>query len=155
MIRLEPVIDFLPPGFEALRAEALAEGWNHIERLAAEWSAGEQRFREPGEVLLAGFAGDVLAAIGGLTVDLTMPTALRMRRFYVRPAVRRIGVGRAIALMLLDRARATCRPVTVHAGPGSAPFWESLGFIEDCREGHSHIFDGNAARATASSSRGL
>ena len=54
MIRLEPVIDFLPDGFEMLRGEALAEGWNHIERLVAEWSSGEQRFRQPDEFLLVG-----------------------------------------------------------------------------------------------------
>ena len=154
MIRLEPVIDFLPAGFEALRAEALAEGWNHIERLAAEWSSGEQRFRQPGEVLVVCFVGDVLAAIGGLTVDPILPAALRVRRFYVSTAFRRLGVGRAIALRLLDRARDTGRPVTVNAGLGSAPFWESLGFIEDFREGHTHLFDGSAASATVSSSRG-
>jgi len=141
MIRLEPVIDFLPDGFEMLRGEALAEGWNHIERLVAEWSSGEQRFRQPDEFLLVGFAGDAVAGVGGLTVDPVVATALRMRRFYVRAAFRRTGIGRALALRLLDRAHQASRPVTVHAGPGSAPFWEALGFNEDVREGRTHIFD--------------
>ena len=33
---LEPVLDALPVGFDALRAEAFAEGFRQVERLAAD-----------------------------------------------------------------------------------------------------------------------
>jgi hypothetical protein len=46
--RLEPVRDALPVGFDALRAEALAEGFRQVERLAADWEAGTTRFDRDG-----------------------------------------------------------------------------------------------------------
>jgi hypothetical protein len=39
-LELEPVRDALADGFDALRAEALAEGFRQVERLAADWEAG-------------------------------------------------------------------------------------------------------------------
>ena len=47
----------------------------------------------------------VLAAIGGITIDPIVPDALRMRRFYVRPAFRRTGIRGEIAQALLKSAR--------------------------------------------------
>jgi hypothetical protein len=62
------------------------------------------RFDRPGEALLAAYSDGVLAAIGGITIDPVLPDALRMRRFYVRSAFRRAGIGREIAQVLLERA---------------------------------------------------
>jgi len=84
VIRLEQVVEALPVGFDALRAEARAEGYRFVERLAEDWASGELRFDRPDEVLLAAYAGNKLAAIGGLTLDPVLPAALRVRRFYVR-----------------------------------------------------------------------
>ena len=81
----------------------------------------------------------IAAAVGGLTIDPAMPEALRMRRFYVRKRFRRCGIGRQLALALLERAAAAARPVTVNAGSGSEPFWTALGFIPDPRDGHTHV----------------
>jgi GNAT superfamily N-acetyltransferase len=64
-----------------------------------------------------------------------------MRRFYVRPAFRRNGVGRVLATTLLNQARCTDRQVTVNAAPGSVPLWESLGFRPNVSDGHTHILD--------------
>jgi GNAT superfamily N-acetyltransferase len=95
-LELEPVLDALPVGFDALRAEALAEGFRQVERLAADWEAGKTRFDRAGETLLAARLSGVLVGIGGLTMEPVVLGALRMRRFYVRPAFRRIGVGRQL-----------------------------------------------------------
>jgi hypothetical protein len=43
-LELEPVLDALPVGFNELRAEALAEGFRQVERLASDWEAGRIRF---------------------------------------------------------------------------------------------------------------
>jgi GNAT superfamily N-acetyltransferase len=139
MIRVERVIEELPAGFGALRAEARAEGYRHLERLAAEWEARTMRFDREGEVLMAAHMNGELAGIGGLTIDPSNAGALRMRRFYVRASFRGNGVGRSLAEDLLARARALGRPVTVNAAAGSVPFWQSLGFVQDAREGHTHI----------------
>jgi GNAT superfamily N-acetyltransferase len=137
--KLQRVIEELPAGFDALREEARAEGYLFVERLATDWMSGTTRFDREGEALLAARVNGVLAGIGGLTIEPVVRHALRMRRFYVRPAYRRSGIGRMLATALLERAQRTSRLVTVNAGPGSAAFWESLGFAPDARDGHTHI----------------
>ena len=49
---LLPVRGELPAGIDRLRAEALASGFNALERLAADWADGSQRFDGPGELFL-------------------------------------------------------------------------------------------------------
>ncbi len=138
VVRLTRVADALPDEFATLRAEARAEGYRFVERLATDWQAGVIRFDRPGEALFVAQAGGVLAAIGGLTTDPVLPNALRMRRFYVRRQFRSGGVGRKLATALLDLAARSGCPVTVNAAAGSAGFWEALGFVPDSQHGHTH-----------------
>ena len=63
-----------------------------------------------------------------------------MRRFYVGPRYRRLGVGRMLAETLLARPEAAGRTITLNAPQlEAARFWEALGFVRDEREGHTHI----------------
>ena len=124
---------------DALRAEARGEGYRHLDRLAEEWNANKVRFNHDGEALFAAWVDADLAGIGGLTIDTVLPDALRMRRFYVAKSSRRTGIGRAIAKILLAQPRASDCTVTVNAAAGSEPFWESLGFVWDPRDGHTHV----------------
>lgn len=134
--------DRLPQEIADLESEARQEGYRHVARLIDEWSSGDNRFEHHGERLLGAYADDALVGIGGMTVDPAMSGALRMRRFYVRPAMRGRGIGRMLALALLDHAWSCCSIVTVHAGnDGAARFWESLGFQPDGRDGHSHVLE--------------
>ena len=142
-VRLERVIGELPSGFDSLRAEAQAEGYRHLDRLAADWASGALRFDGEGEVLLVAHTQHAIAAIGGLTIDPAVPGTLRMRRFYVRRQFRRCGIGRRLATALLERAAEMGRPVTVNAAAGSAPFWTALGFTPDPRDGHTHVLERN------------
>ena len=139
---LRLVIESLPAGFDALREEARVEGYLFVERLAADWAARRMRFDRDGEALLAAHVTGVLAGIGGLTIEPVLPSALRMRRFYVRSLFRRAGIGRSLATALLERARTTGLLVTVNAAPASVFFWESLGFAPDMRDGHTHLYRG-------------
>jgi GNAT superfamily N-acetyltransferase len=138
-LRLDEVVDGLPAGFEALRTESQAEGYRHLDRLAADWASGAIRFKGNHEALLVACFGGDLAAIGGLTLDPVIPDALRMRRFYVAKRFRRCGIGRRLAAALLERSAQAGYPVTVNAAAGSAPFWEALGFVADKRDGHTHV----------------
>jgi len=129
-----------PIRLDLLRAEARAEGHRHLERLAEEWSAHTMRFDREGEASLAARLDADLVGIGGLTIDPAQAGALRMRRFHVGKSVRRNGTGRAIAEKLLAHARASGRLVTVNAAAvGSESFWQSLGFISELRNGHTHV----------------
>ncbi|KAF5880604.1 MULTISPECIES: GNAT family N-acetyltransferase [Rhizobium] len=133
--------DRLPQEIADLESEARREGHRHVARLIDEWSIGDNRFQRDGERLLGAYVDDALVGIGGMTVETAMSGALRMRRFYIHPAMRGRGIGRVLALALLDHARSFCIVVTVHAGnDGAARFWESLGFQPDGRDGHTHLF---------------
>jgi GNAT superfamily N-acetyltransferase len=139
IFRLEPVIENLPHDFEAMRVEAYTEGYRFVERLATDWEAGVTRFDRDGEALVAARVDDVLAGIGGLTLDPVVSGALRMRRFYVRPSFRKHGIGRKLVGTLLEYPRRIGQVVVVNASRGSRAFWEKLGFAPDMRDGHTHI----------------
>jgi NTP pyrophosphatase (non-canonical NTP hydrolase)/GNAT superfamily N-acetyltransferase len=146
--RLVRVADDLPADFDAMRAEARAEGYRMLDRLAADWGAGKTRFDREGEALFAAYSDGFLAAIGGLTLEPAIPGALRMRRFYVRTQRRRSGIGMRLAARLLEPAMRIGQVVTVNAGGGSEPFWEALGFVPNLRDGHTHILRPGPAPGT-------
>ena len=140
MLRLDRIVDDVPDGLEDLRAEADAEDIRNVSRLIVDWHNGAERFTKPGEMLLAGFEGGTLVAIGGITVEPD-PTlqAMRLRRLYVRPAWRRRGVGGLLAAALIERGFAYANLLTVNAGvPGAAEFWEALGFLRVRADGRTH-----------------
>jgi GNAT superfamily N-acetyltransferase len=139
VIHLERVVDALPAGFAALRAEARGNGHSMLDTLAGEWASGAARFDRPGEMLIAAFSDGELAGIGGVTLEPAISGALRMRRFYVALAYRRNGLGRALAAALLDDARRQGCTVTCNAAAGSEQFWEALGFAPDRRNGRTHL----------------
>jgi GNAT superfamily N-acetyltransferase len=141
MIRLQRATHALPADIETLRAEARGEGFRMLDRLARDWASGETRFDRDGEALLVAYSNDVVAGVGGLTVEAAIIGAFRMRRFYIRAAFRRSGVARRLAAALLGQCSAAW--VTVNAAPGSEPFWEALGFAPDERDGRTHILGRN------------
>lgn len=140
MIEIQVIRERLPPGFEVLRYAADDEAFRMLGVLADEWASGTGRFDGPGEMLLAAIDGTVLAGVGGMSRDPFDAAALRMRRFYVYPPYRRRGVGRIMARFLLERPEVVDRPVTLNAPHAEAArFWQTLGFIPDARDGHTHI----------------
>jgi GNAT superfamily N-acetyltransferase len=130
----------LPKGFDALRADADAESILNVARLQRDWESGIELFEKSGEVLLAGFDSETLAAIGGLTIEPDRSVrALRLRRLYVRPAWRKRGIGRALATALTEYGFGFVEILTVNAGvAGAAEFWEALGFRRVEHESRTH-----------------
>ncbi len=61
----------------------------------------------PGGILLLAHVDGVLAGCGALRAcpGTDYPNACEIKRLYVRPAMRRLGLGRELALELIDRAR--------------------------------------------------
>ncbi len=129
-------LDALPPDLPALAATSRAEGFGMVDTLLA---GGFAPFMSPGCALFAARAdaGD-LVGIGGITRDPVVQ-ALRMRRFYVRPEARRLGVGRALVGALLDHARAAGADlVRLRAPAGAVAFWQSCGFAPVTEEAATH-----------------
>ena len=134
MLQLVRIDHDLPDGFERLRAEAEAEGHRNMTRLAEELTSGATWF----EALFAAFDDGELLGVGGMTVEPaeTPEPALRMRRLYVSPRARRMGVARTLASALLQEAFDQVGLVTVHAGGEDAVrFWRSQAFAPV--EGHA------------------
>jgi GNAT superfamily N-acetyltransferase len=128
-VDIRMIRDRLPREIAGLECAARQEGHLHIARLIDEWSADDIRFERGGERLLGAYVGEALAGVGGVTVEPALSGALRMRRFYISPEMRGHGIGRLLALALLNHARDFCSVVTVHPGNrGAARFWEALGF---------------------------
>src|SRR5205085_540219 len=110
-----------------------------LDRLDADWRSGAVRFDRADEMLLAVYVDEDLVGIGGLTMDPAAPGALRVRRVFFRKRVRRGGIGSRLAMALLKAAAGAGRPITVNAAAGSARFWQSLGFVPDASDGHTHV----------------
>jgi GNAT superfamily N-acetyltransferase len=127
----------LPNGLEGLRADAEADGYRHMRRLAAEFEASREMFH----AVQAAFIDGGLAGIGGIT-DEPQPTsgpAWRLRRLYVHREFRRRGVARAIVAALLADAANKVSIVTAHAGDDSAArFWEAIGFQQATCKAWTH-----------------
>ncbi len=139
-IALVRVVVTPPVGFDSLRAAARSDGYRHVERLAENWVSGTERFDASRDNLLAAFITGDLAGIGGMTVDPANRRALRMRRFHVRRASRRVGVGRCVAAAIA-KARQLGRCAVVNAPTAEAVrFWEEFGFARDRHDGHTHLF---------------
>lgn len=122
-----------------LAEAARQEGYNHILRIAEEWSAGTNRFERRGESLLGAHDRGRMIGVGGMTVEPTRADWLRMRRFYVSQPYRGRGIGRRLAQRLLEHARAFTPVVTVHAGSDDARrFWQAMGFQPLTGESYTH-----------------
>ncbi|MCY1648079.1 GNAT family N-acetyltransferase [Caulobacter sp. SL161] len=133
MLQLVRIFDELPEGFGDLVAEASDEGVRNMALLAESWRGGPQ-FQEDGEALLAAFLAGELAGIGAMTPEpAAREPARRLRRFYVRPDMRRRGVATALASALIHEGFDSVRLLTVNAraSDDAAPFWEAQGFVPD------------------------
>jgi GNAT superfamily N-acetyltransferase len=142
LIQLIRIIDDLPDGFPALLADAASEGVGNMARLADGWAGGDQRFDGDGEALLGALMAGTLTGVGGLSVEsATTEPARRVRRFYVRPDVRRQGVGGALATALIQEALDQVDLLTVNAAasPAAAPFWEAQGFSRNASGPWTHV----------------
>ncbi|MET3664662.1 GNAT family N-acetyltransferase [Caulobacter sp. 1776] len=148
MLQLVRLADEPPDGFDDLVAEASGEGVRNMARLAESWRGGA-RFQGDGEALFAAFLVGELAGIGGLSVEpASAEPARRLRRFYVRPAMRRRGVATALASALIHEGFDGVALLTVNAqaSDGAAPFWEAQGFVADTSGPWTHTLRRAASR---------
>jgi GNAT superfamily N-acetyltransferase len=141
MLQLVRLFDELPDGFDHLVAEASGEGVRNMALLADGWLNGA-RFQNDGEALLAAFLAGELAGIGALSVEsAASEPARRLRRFYVRPAMRRSGVATALASALIHEGFDSVALLTVNAqaSDAAAPFWKAQGFVPDTSGPWTHV----------------
>ena len=132
----------LPPGIEALRAEAASEAFRFMDRLIEEWRANTNRFDRSGEALLGAYEAADLLGVGGLNRD---PYAGRegigrLRHLYVRKSARRHGVASALIRQLLAQAEeAFCCVRLRTETQEAASFYAKHGFVAIQDKAASHI----------------
>src|ERR1700733_14214834 len=132
------------PGIDSLQVEALAEGYDFIQTLVEQWANAENRFNAPGEILCGHVDQGLLVAVGGLNCDpfAGSPDMGRIRRVYVRPAWRNKGIGRALVISLIDRARTHFRCVRLRAeNAEAARLYERIGFVQVESPDATHILN--------------
>lgn len=129
----------LPADIDGLGRDARRQGYGSIDRLISEWQDGSNRFAEVGECLLAVHSDRRLVGIGGMTIEPSDTSMMRMRRFYVAAAMRGRGVGRLLVETLLDAVPEGTSGVTVNAGTAdAAAFWLRMGFPAEVADGYTH-----------------
>lgn len=124
------VVEALPHGFDVICEAAAAEGVRNMALLGAEFGSAENPYIDPG-ALFAAFADGELAGVGGVTAQTGLAEpAMRMRRLYVRPAFRRVGVARALAGAMMQQGFQAAPLLVLNAAASAAapPFWEAMGF---------------------------
>lgn len=130
----------LPSGFARLQAAAEAEGFRFLERLRQNWREGGYS-DDAAATLRVAHHGGALIAIGAQSRDEYEGSTLRrrMRHFYVHPAFRRQGAGRALARQLMGDAFALAPILCLRATHAlSIAFWDAMGFARVIHESRTH-----------------
>ena len=127
---------------EELRLEASREGFGFIDRLAAEWQDGANRFDGPGEMFLGVFEkGGAMVAVGGLNRDFAYPSGVgRLRHLYVRRAFRGQGIASALVERLEAHAKETFRTIRLRTDTADAArFYTKRGYEPVDSETATHV----------------
>jgi len=104
----------LPPEVEALRFEAITQGFGFMDRLTADWVSGANTFSRRGECFLG---------------YLPRTDVGRLRHVYVLDERRRQGSGRLLVARLLDEARRSFGKVRLRTDTErAASFYVRCGF---------------------------
>ena len=123
----------LPP----LAAAARAEGFRFLDQLIDEWAEGTNRFDGWGEALFGAFVGDELVGTAGLTRQ--GERLGRVRRVYVRPDRRRLGIAEALMREVLASARPHFNALVLYAEtPEAFRLYERFGFRWESPDGPDH-----------------
>lgn len=123
-----------------LAREASGEGYNMINRLVDDYTSGVNRFDGRGEKLIGYIADNTVAAVCGLNIEPTNNKMGRIRRLYVLPNLRRMGLGTKLVQYLISHAKAHFEYVVVNIGElPVAGFYNSMGFQTADHTSYTHI----------------
>ena len=130
---IDKISAFPVEGFKALQQESQLEGYRFLLRLEQDWLNGTNTFSAAGEGLYAVRVEGALVAIGGINIDPYGASASdgRLRRFYVKKAYRRKGIGKLLVDYILQKHRSNFERVSLYTGePAAGAFYVRCGFVE-------------------------
>jgi GNAT superfamily N-acetyltransferase len=115
----------------ALAEQAAAEGFGMVSKLVGEWESEQNRFDKSGEQSYLAIVEGVPCGVCGLNIDPYAGAGEvgRVRRLYVIPAMRRMGIGSALLRRLANDSVPHFSLIRVRTHEAAASkFYESLGF---------------------------
>lgn len=133
MITISEITDLSRFDLTEMITESKLEGHRHIQKLADHYASGENRFDQPGEVLLGAFDQNQLVGICGLNREpfSAQGNLGRVRRMYILKGYRRLGLGKRMIHEVLHRAEGEFDELVLRAGTKAAGmFYLALGFKE-------------------------
>lgn len=156
-LEIRPFAEIDSGNFAALADDAHREGHRFLDRMAAEWHGGTNRFDRPGELVVGAWDAGVLAGIVGRNIDPHSqdPTVGRLRHLYVRSDCRGRGIGAALARHALSGAAVHFRLIRVRMGAdngAAAAMYNALGFSRvtgDPFATHALVLGGSAMPPSA------
>lgn len=118
-------------GFAELLSESQLEGFRMLQRLAAEWDSGVNRFDRQGERLFGVFDAGRVVGTGGRNIDPFQDDGEtgRIRHVYVAKALRKTGLGRLLLENVCADAHLHFRRLHLRAPKNAFGFYERLGFM--------------------------
>lgn len=122
-----------PPPIESLAGAASAEGLEFVTRTLDEWNDGTNAFDRPGEAFfLACLDGDAVGMCGLNRDPFLSPDSGvgRLRHLYVRPSLRRQGVGARLVAACLDSGASSFTRIRLRTfDPRADRFYLLMGFV--------------------------
>ncbi|MGD9427126.1 GNAT family N-acetyltransferase [Pantoea sp. NSTU24] len=130
------------PGFEALKSQSMAEGFNMLRRLEENWLSGDNRFNRPGESLISAYADGLMVGVCGLNIDpFESETGIgRLRHFYISREWRNRRIGSGLLSEILRDADSWFYAINTNAPSSAFAFYERAGFILSDRDNVTHQF---------------
>ncbi|MCM3125278.1 MULTISPECIES: GNAT family N-acetyltransferase [unclassified Mesobacillus] len=143
---VKQINNLLDMKLDDLFAESKQEGFRFVERLINDYKNGSNTFSLAGEGLFGVFSEEgTLIAIGGLNQDpfSNGHKIGRLRRFYVRKAFRRHGIGSLLVKGIMDEASKHYKVLVLHTDTEQGDlFYRSIGFSKGERyPNSSHYID--------------
>lgn len=143
---IKQINNLLDIELDDLVTESKQEGFRFVERLINDYKNDSNTFSDAGEGLFGIFGEEgTLIAIGGLNQDpfSNEQEIGRLRRFYVRKAYRRHGVGSLLVRRIMDEANKHYKFLVLHTDTVQGDlFYCSIGFSKSDRyPNSSHYID--------------
>lgn len=127
-----------------LAIEAAREGFGHLDRLVSDYADGSNRFDAPGEALFIALKNQHIVGVCGLNQNPYGNSVRvgRVRRMYVSPECRCLGIGRVLLDAVINRAADSFDELVLRTNDEpAAAFYEHYGFEHvDSRPENTHAF---------------
>lgn len=133
-VTIRKVVELDTRKLAPLVEESSGEGFRHLQRLVSDYDSGRNRFDKEGEALFLAYHRHGIAGVGGLNRDPYSEgfKVGRVRRVYVSPGARRLGIGRLMMdAIILEAGKHYVTLVLKTDNPAADGFYRSIGFSVD------------------------